>query len=448
MIIFEDITKRWRIVTDIKKPVELRVFAGLELFCFPISVLTLVIVPFLILNHFFWGYQISSFLNIVIKIMLAAATGYITNYIAVEMLFKPYHKTKRHILSVLTFGYWSQGLIPRNKSKIGRQLGDEAEILIPPDKIADDLCKMITGLFENDKNLESVEKAIREFLLTKEDVIVSTCQPIVENVCVLKISEFITEERVILIWKELLKPKFTSEETKTLIVTRLVEYVNAKVPDIIPSLKEDVRLIIYRFLSRNELFQIISVAASVVGCANAARSLADNIVDEAVDWDEVSEKICNRIGSGEVRNKLSDEIVNVIVKIERWLESDEGVCKVQDFVKLAREKMSDYVLLWVKENFSKIVRGAIRSEGIWEYVRRKLMPAVREPLEIWLRGSGKDLVLAKLNLSERISSAVNLLSVEQFHERVNTIAAQHLGAIQVLGYFLGAIVGVGLLAIS
>lgn len=322
------------------------------------------------------------------------------------------------------------------------------KFLSPPDKIADDLCKMITGLFENDKNLESVEKAIREFLLTKEDVIVSTCQPIVENVCVLKISEFITEERVVLIWKELLKPKFTSEETKTLMVTRLVEYVNAKVPDIIPSLKEDVRSIIYRFLSRNELFQIISAAASVVGCENAARSLADNIVDEAVDWDDVSEKICNRIGSGEVRNKLSDEIVNVIVKIEQWLESDEGVCKVQDFVKLAREKMSDYVLLWVKENFSKIVRGAIRSEGIWEYVRCKLMPAVKEPLEIWLRGSGKDLVLAKLNLSERISSAVNLLSVEQFHERVNTIAAQHLGAIQVLGYFLGAIVGVGLLAVG
>lgn len=448
MIIFEDMTKRWSIVTDLKKPVELRVFAGLELFCFPLSVLTLVTVPFLILNHFFWGYQVSSCLNIIIKIMLAAATGYITNYIAVEMLFKPYHKTKRHVLSVLTFGYWSQGLIPRNKSKIGRQLGDEAEILIPPDKIADDLCKMITGLFENDKNLESVEKAIREFLLTKEDVIVSTCQPIVENVCVLKISEFITEERVILIWKELLKPKFTSEETKTLMVARLVEYVNAKVPDIIPSLKEDVRLIIYRFLSRNELFQIISAAASVVGCENAARSLADNIVDEAVDWDEVSEKICNRIGSGEVRNKLSDEIVNVIVKIEQWLESDEGVCKVQDFVKLAREKMSDYVLLWVKENFSKIVRGAIRSEGIWEYVRCKLMPAVKEPLEIWLRGSGKDLVLSKLNLAERISSAVNLLSVEQFHERVNTIAAQHLGAIQVLGYFLGAIVGVGLLAVG
>lgn len=443
-----EMKKRMAIAFDSSKPCELRVFACLELFCFPISVLTLTIVPFLIVNHFFWEYQISSGLNIVIKIMLAAATGYITNYIAVEMLFKPYYKSKRHVLSILTFGYWSQGLIPRNKNKIGKQLGDEAEILIPPDKIADDLCKMITGLFEDNKNLESVETAIREFLVTKENVIVSTCQPIVENVCALKINEFITEERVKLIWNDLLKPKFASEETKTLIVTKMVEYVNAKVPDIIPSLKEEVRSIIYRFLARNELFQIISAAASVVGCVNAARSLADNIVDEAVDWNEVSKKICDRIGSGEIRNKLRDEIVNIIVKIEDWLESGDGSCKVQDFVKLAREKMSDYVLLWVKENFSKIVRGAIRSDGIWEYVRCKLMPAVREPLEIWLRGSGKDLVLAKLNLSERISSAVNLLSVEQFHERVNTIAAQHLGAIQVLGYFLGAIVGVGLLAVG
>ena len=443
-----EMKKRVAIAFDAGKPCELRVFACLELFCFPVSMITVLLIPVLLINRYWWGCSVPVGLNVCIKILLAAATGYITNYIAVEMLFKPYHESKRHALSLLTLGYWSQGLVPRNKNKIGRQLGAEAETLIPPDKIANDLCKMVAGLLDDETNLCSIESAVRNFLVSKEELIVSTSLPVIEKMCVQKISEFVSEERVMVLWNLVIKPKLASDGTKELVVKHIIAYVNSKVPELMPTLKEEVRKIIYDFLQRNELFQSIAAAAIFVGYADASKSLADNIVDEAVDWDDICRKICNKIGDKKMQDKMKLEVQEIITEIEKWLASENGVQQIGKIVDFSRVQITQYLATWLRNDLRKLVSGAIRSDGVWGYVRNKMIPEIRPPMEKWLKGAGKDLVMAKLNLSERIASAVDGLSVEEFHERVNTIAAQHLGAIQVLGYFLGAIVGVGLLVVG
>ena len=410
--------------------------------------ITVMLIPVLLMNRYWWECTIPIGVNICIKILLAAATGYITNYIAVEMLFKPYHESKRHVLSLLTFGYWSQGLIPRNKSKIGKQLGSEAETLVSPDQIANDLCRMVAGLLDDEKNLRSIECAIRDFLSSKEAQIVSTCLPAIEEMCVRKINEFVTSEKIKLLWVDVIKPHLETEDTKEIVVKHFVSYLNLKVPDLMPSLKEEVRGFIYDFLQRNELFQSIAAAAMFVGYADASKSLADNIVDEAIDWEDVSKKICEKISDEQTLIKMKSEVDVMISKIEWWLSSESGVSQINKIAESSRVYIVENLTTWLRSDFKKLVSGAIRSESVWGYARNKLIPEVRPALEVWLKGPGKDLVLSKLNLSERIATAVDKLSVEEFHERVNSIAAQHLGAIQVLGYFLGAIVGVGVLVVG
>lgn len=87
-----EMKKRIAVAFDCSKPCELRVFAWLELFCFPICMITMMLVPVLFMSLYWWGHFIPLGVNVCVKILLAAATGYITNYIAVEMLFKLYHK--------------------------------------------------------------------------------------------------------------------------------------------------------------------------------------------------------------------------------------------------------------------------------------------------------------------------------------------------------------------
>ena len=47
----------------------------------------------------------------------------------------------------------------------------------------------------------------------------------------------------------------------------------------------------------------------------------------------------------------------------------------------------------------------------------------------------------KLDVQGRIRDAVAPMDMREFHDMINEVAAQHLGAIQVLGYVLGAVVG-------
>ena len=69
--------------------------------------------------------------------MTAAAVGFLTNFIAIEMLFKPYERTGFHWLRLLSLGLWKQGMVPANKAKIGHVLGEEIpERLLKPGEIS------------------------------------------------------------------------------------------------------------------------------------------------------------------------------------------------------------------------------------------------------------------------------------------------------------------------
>lgn len=438
-----DLKKRIKIIHDVNSTCEERVFAGLELLCAPLSWLTLLLIPFLLLNRWILNTALPEWMNCCFTILLAAAIGYVTNFIAIEMLFKPYRKARHHPLSLFTFGYWSQGLIPRNKNKIGKQLGEEAETLVPPAKIAEDLCLMVTGLFRNEDGgkIETILSAVRNLLHSKEEEIVRTCRPLIEVKCEQKVNEIITGARLKTIWDDMIKPKLVAFETKGVIVQQLVRYIENKLPSVMPTLKEEIREIIYCFLKQNEWVQLL---ASVGLVDNVERKLTDYIIDDAIDWNEISFKIYQRIGSDAMRTQLFTEIEKGIDKIEQWINSDAGIDKLCQIADSVRERLMCYLKEWLQCDFGTFVKGAICSGGTWEYVQKKLIPAIVPALEAWLKGDGKNLVLAKLDLSDRIASAVDRLSVEDFHERVNGIAAQHLGAIQILGYFLGLFAGLGM----
>ena len=86
---------------DKAKPAEQRVFALLELFCMPMSFLTLIgLVAVVILKR--CGVVLPVwFDSYAFPILVSAAVGYLTNWIAIEVLFKPYNPTWKHPFSNL-----------------------------------------------------------------------------------------------------------------------------------------------------------------------------------------------------------------------------------------------------------------------------------------------------------------------------------------------------------
>ena len=124
---------RLRSALDRSKPVGERAFAAAELVCLPLSFATFgwLVVDLVLCK--------ACHLNLVpsgtiwarwgLPVLTAAAIGYVTNWLAILMLFRPY---ERHSWLFL----WPQGLLPRNKAKMARELGHTVgDKLLAPDRL-------------------------------------------------------------------------------------------------------------------------------------------------------------------------------------------------------------------------------------------------------------------------------------------------------------------------
>ena len=110
-------------------------------------------------------------------------------------------------------------------------------------------------------------------------------------------------------------------------------------------------------------------------------------------------------------------------------------------------KLNVFLGSYLHETLPGLAGEVIESESLWNWVEAELLPGVKPKLESFLREHGRDRVIARLRLSERVAEAVEKQDVEEFHKMISSIAAEHLGAIQVLGYVLGAAVGLAQLAL-
>ena len=117
MSFISDYTTKLRMAFDRTLPGEARAFAFCECVFQPISFATLLAAGgFAVASRF--GAGMPQCLAKVFPVLLSAAVGYLTNWIAIEMLFKPYQRTWHHPFAWLTGGYWRQGLVPKNKDAI------------------------------------------------------------------------------------------------------------------------------------------------------------------------------------------------------------------------------------------------------------------------------------------------------------------------------------------
>ena len=109
-------------------------FEMLDKICKPISVLTFIA----LLGHAICRiFGFSPFVTVpwiggfLLPILGAASVGYMTNWLAITMLFRPYEPTGWLFL-------WPQGLLPRNRAEIARKVGEEcANGILAPDKISE-----------------------------------------------------------------------------------------------------------------------------------------------------------------------------------------------------------------------------------------------------------------------------------------------------------------------
>ena len=159
---FSGYKSKWNIACDPGRPGIVRFFAFAELVCQPVSILSVAaaVVLAVLRRTGLWTPPevVTAWL---VPIFVSAAVGYLTNWIAITMLFEPYKRTWRHWLPWVTFGGWRQGLVPKNKARIASVLAEQvATKLLRPEKLADDLCAMVGSALQDPDTLRAAQKLL------------------------------------------------------------------------------------------------------------------------------------------------------------------------------------------------------------------------------------------------------------------------------------------------
>lgn len=409
---------RMAIVRNPDKSIGEKAFAVAELVCFPLSFLMFIFVVF-DFGFSFLGVNLYEHLpqfwmRKLVSVLVAAAIGYVTNWLAIMMLFRPYDQTKWLFV-------WPQGLIPRNKPKMAREMGRMVGTkLLSPEKLVEEFCSKIRNYLASPDVINIFRREMQQLLGKHQNDIVEFVAPEVGKSVGLILDRNLTPNQIIRFWESTILPKLNDQQNREVLAKNIVEIISRNAPELVKSIR--CRL-------RDHLNERISIDVVV-----------DLVMEFFADEESIENLISNWLGNPATHSMFKDKMLVIGEKINYWMKSEDGVDKIARFTQEMREKADVYLQEYVRTALPKLIASAFDSERLWGWVENSLLPGVRERIIAFIVDN-KKAILSELRIAERVEAAINKQSVREFHEMLDRLAAQHLSAIQVLGYVLGAVVG-------
>lgn len=415
---------------------ERRVFAALELLFFPLSLITVfILLPLqIVAKHL--AVEIPTAYLLAFHILLSAAIGYITNYIALQMLFKPFERDGRHWLSICTFGYWKQGLVPKNKKSIGVEIGRQIETkLLPPDKLADELCAAVSNILSERKITDEVRQLVAKlvdehrveidvFLMEKGGQLLDTM-----------LEKYITRETVREFLQKTVIPRLNTPRIREMAAEAVLAEAERHSAEITILLQQEIRV-----MAKNYCEKMSGSLGMLALMGINPSSMVDKVLD-SLDWKSVENRIKEKLHSEKTKQYADIMLSQMFRRVDSWLEGDESDEGLELLTTEIRDGLREKGRALLQGNVPSLIDQLIGYEPFWQWLDEKLLPTMLPVIDKMLREKGHAVVMGKLRLAERVSEAVDRQDTRQFYEMINTLAAQHLGAIQVLGYLLGGIIG-------
>lgn len=437
MFLLEEFKKRVQIVRNPSKSGEKRIFALLELIVSPLSFSTIFLflpVSILLSKTDALEPEALGWLEAVLQILLAAAIGYLTNFLALEMLFKPFRPEKWHFFSIMTLGFWKQGLVPRNKDQLGVEIGRQVEEkLLDPKTIAADLTSGVVEILQNPQTTETIRRNACSLLLEHQNQITEFLLPHMENSLTECARSLLTSENIKAFSQDTLLPLLESEKVREIVASKIADALKSQAPQFMETLREMVQEYVESFLKQNPITGNPFVGAFVGELATGFISF--------VNWQKVQEMIEEKLSGPEIVEFIGNEMANLSNACQSWLDSPESSDSLEKFRSELQECLRSFLKEYLKTRLPVLLNRLLEEPTLWRWAEREFVPNAQKALEKWSQTEGLALIIEKLRLSHRVQEAVKKQDVEEFYQMITNVAAEQLGAIQVLGFILGAAVG-------
>ncbi|SHH83124.1 Uncharacterized membrane protein YheB, UPF0754 family [Clostridium collagenovorans DSM 3089] len=389
-----------------------------------------------------------------IAAVIGAVIGYLTNYIAIKMIFRPYNEKR-------IFGVripFTPGLIPKERFRIAKSVGKTVgEHLITEDDIVESLC--------NKEIEESLEKWVNDEL----EIVIKERKTINDYVDKLNLDldlRGLLSTQIEKIIIEYLNSEETDKGLKNLIYEEVNKSLsgNKTIDSLIPdNIKLSIKSMIFnkRDIIAEELKKVLGSESTEVKIKKAIDEaistrlspMVSMFINSNVIYDYLLPEVNNFLDNDENKKEIAQMINGSLM--DRVFETTMDELSV-DTIDTLSNFISDKILTVMKdENMANKLKPVVDSI-IENIISRPIADIIGDDVEKLkkvsshlIRNIYNNLVrckakafISKFNISEMVENKINEFDIEFTEKLVLDLANKELSAITWLGGLLGGLIGI------
>lgn len=389
-----------------------------------------------------------------IAAIIGAVIGYLTNYIAIKMIFRPYNEKR-------IFGVripFTPGLIPKERFRIAKSVGKTVgEHLITEDDIVDSLC--------NKEIEESLEKWVNDEL----EIVIKERKTINDYVDKLNLDldlRGLLSTQIEKIIIEYLNSEETDKGLKNLIYEEVNKSLsgNKTIDSLIPdNIKLSIKSMIFnkRDIIAEELKKVLSSESTEMKIKKAIDEaistrlspMVSMFINSNVIYDYLLPEVNNFLDNDENKKEIAQMINGSLM--DRVFETTMDELSV-DTIDTLSNFISDKILTVMKdENMANKLKPVVDSI-IENIISRPIADIIGDDVQKLkkvsshlIRNIYNNLVrckakafISKFNISEMVENKINEFDIEFTEKLVLDLANKELSAITWLGGLLGGLIGI------
>lgn len=410
---------RWRIFRAPSTAPDGRFWAIAEITCASVTLTTLAVAvaaliagTFMALPWWVHGWPL--------QILLAGSVGYGTNFLAVQMLFKP----KDPFTGVPMRWIWRQGLIPAKQEEIAAVVGEEvATKLLTPEAIVDEMADIIEVALEDRETVERLQAAVQPLVQKHLPEILRRFLPETLAAVQAALEESLPTDRLKETILQIIDDWFKTPRNRDALVDFLLAFFKERTDEIVALLKTALK----RYKKSSGWRDL------TISTGTAAR---------LIDWRDYERALRRQLK----RPKSRRWATNIVADFSREVHALADRLLKEEWLSQIKTRTGEMALGSIEElaeqSLVPRITGLLETDRFRRYVLDDLIPYAKPKLVDWIKDGHMTPILERFDVQGRVQSAAASLEVEELEIMANRVGALHLGAIQVLGYGLGLMAGV------
>lgn len=355
-----------------------------------------------------------------LPVFTAAAVGYLTNWLAIQLLFRPYRPVK-----------WLgglQGMIPKRQPDLADTLAEQIPAnLMPADRIAFQIRRKLRESMQGPELAERLHAMVAEYIRDerrKQDLS-RRIAAILDTAGSAGFEAGFNPAGVRRFYHTygsgFVKEKVICNKA---LRSKILDELKGQVPGLIGEIRANMPGLLAEYMHDNPV-------------KGAVLSIFTGASGENLPWRKLEQALGDKLSGQDADRQVKQKLAEFESRLESYIVSPELEA---DIAELKQDTAIGGTFAALRDELAWKLLEFLEDELVWQIVREQILPGIRVFLQLQIRRN-RDSIVAGLDLPGRIRESILGLKPENVHKLVSSVSGEELGMLQLLGFVLGGFAG-------